>query len=304
MIRARSLMLSLATGCCASLIAVLFLPALTLSADPQADFEPLRKRLIADGLPPETVNALFDDERFELVPELLRINVKQRDVSDVYKAFAEPASVRRTRAFLDEHKTVFDKVLEGSPVEPEVVAAVLRIESNFGEYPGRYPLMNVFASLTMLESNQLETLSPEFWEHCLEGSDPDERDEVIRKVNRRKKRKADWAYKELTILVEMAAQEKMDPLEIRGSWAGAFGLAQFLPSSFQTYARDGNLDDITNLYHLEDAIASIAHYLALHGYNTENVKKRRRAVWHYNHSDDYVTAVLTLADKVKTAGKQ
>ncbi len=276
----------------------------SIAATPEADFSPLRKRLIADGLPPATVNRLFEDERFELIPELLKMNIRQPDVTNVYLKFTEPASVERTRIFLEEHEDVFITVLGDSRVEPEVVAAVLRIESNFGEYPGRFPLMNVFATLTLLDSDQLETLAPQFWSHVLEEVDPAEKVETVRKVNRRKKRKADWAYKELKILIEMSSQGKMDPLEVRGSWAGAFGLAQFLPSSFQTYARDGNADATTNLYHLEDAIASIANYLSLHGYRVDNEKKRRKAVWHYNHSEDYVSAVLNLADKVKEARKQ
>ncbi|MFC2170983.1 hypothetical protein ACFLQJ_03280 [Calditrichota bacterium] len=51
---------------------------------------------------------------------------------------------------------------------------------------------------------------------------------------------------------------------------------------------------------MDDAIASIAHYLSKHGYRRDNEQKRRKAIWHYNHSDDYVNCIIGLSAKVKT----
>ena len=80
-------------------------------------------------------------------------------------------------------------------------------------------------------------------------------------------RRADFFRGELKQFLLLAREERMDPLEPRGSYAGAIGLPQFMPSSIRAYALDydfdGNIDLATNA---EDAIGSVAHYLARHGW--------------------------------------
>ncbi|MBD3166500.1 hypothetical protein GF324_07875 [bacterium] len=263
------------------------------------DFQPLQKRLMEDGIDSSIVHAYFNDPRFELMEELLKINIKQPDATDIYAAMREEESVERTAAFLRENDAVFERVLQDSPVDKEVVAAVLRVETNLGLYKGKHPLMNVFASLALLNSDQLEIAAPNFWDRVMEDVAEEEQAAVRDKVDSRRKRKARWAYRELKLLLQMAQEERMDPLEVKGSWAGAFGLAQFLPSSFEAYARDGSGDGYVDLYLLDDAVASIAHYLKVHGYHKDNQARRRKAVYRYNHSNDYVDTVLHIADRVR-----
>jgi membrane-bound lytic murein transglycosylase B len=52
--------------------------------------------------------------------------------------------------------------------------------------------------------------------------------------------------------------------DINGSWAGAFGIPQFLPSSFLKFAVDGNGDGVIDLFDMEDAIYSVGNYLCKH----------------------------------------
>ncbi len=261
-------------------------------------FDEVTTRLIEDGFSSATVDRLFRDPRSEVLPQLLKVNVKQPDATDAYLRFKGDESVETTHAFLLTNRATFDTVLANSRVNPEVVAAILKIESDFGSNQGEFPLLNVFATLSLLESEQLTTIAPGFWNRVLDDVPESERDAIIVTANKRRQSKARWAYRELKTLLEMSETGKIDPLTERGSWAGAYGMPQFLPSSFQAYARDGDGDDRIDLDTLSDSIASVANYLEKHRFSTENEQRRRKAVWHYNHSQDYVDAVITLADRV------
>jgi membrane-bound lytic murein transglycosylase B len=82
---------------------------------------------------------------------------------------------------------------------------------------------------------------------------------------------------------------------LKGSWAGAFGLSQFLPSSFLRLALDGNGDGNIDLFSLPDAAHSVGNYLKGHGW-TSSPEAQHKAVFGYNNSTKYVEAVLTLAE--------
>jgi len=92
-----------------------------------------------------------------------------------------------------------------------------------------------------------------------------------------------------------------DPLSIKGSWAGAFGLCQFVPSSYLHYAVDGNGDGRVDLFNVVDALASVANYLKRSGWEKENQEKKKKAIYAYNHCDNYVKAVLAYATAVGKA---
>ena len=78
------------------------------------------------------------------------------------------------------------------------------------------------------------------------------------------------------------------------SYAGAQGPMQFLPSTFASYAVDGDRDGVTDIQDPADAIFTAAHYLCANGAG-RGPEATARAVWHYNHADWYVALVLKLA---------
>ena len=80
-------------------------------------------------------------------------------------------------------------------------------------------------------------------------------------------RRSDYFTEELENFLVMAQTENIDPLEPRGSFAGAMGLGQFMPGSFLKWAVDHNLDGRRDLGHPEDAIGSIANYFSEHGWH-------------------------------------
>jgi membrane-bound lytic murein transglycosylase B len=117
-------------------------------------------------------------------------------------------------------------------------------------------------------------------------------------VKQRSERKAKWAINELVAMSEIEKKFGIDFNTVYGSWAGAFGISQFLPSSFLNYAVDGNGDDKIDLFDKIDAIHSVANYLVAHKWGN-TTEQKRKAIWRYNNSNAYVDAVLKLADLIK-----
>jgi membrane-bound lytic murein transglycosylase B len=79
--------------------------------------------------------------------------------------------------------------------------------------------------------------------------------------------RADFFRKELQQFLLMSREESLDPLDPKGSYAGAMGIPQFMPSSFRAYAVDGGGDGHRNLWSdWDDVFASVANYLEVHGW--------------------------------------
>ena len=113
------------------------------------------------------------------------------------------------------------------------------------------------------------------------------------------KKRASWAYQELKSFLLIVLRENVDPLEIRGSYAGAVGMAQFVPSSYLGYAESKNGFERW-LTSKEDAVFSIGNYLKSHGWNKNlPLEKKKRVLWYYNHSKPYIETVLLIAQKIK-----
>ena len=115
------------------------------------------------------------------------------------------------------------------------------------------------------------------------------------------RRRSKWAYAELKAFLTYAYKEGFDPAEIPGSFAGAMGYAQFMPSSILAYGKDGNGDGTVDLLTHPDAMASIANYLKRHGWRPGiSRKKKEKVIYHYNHSEYYVKTILKIAERLKS----
>ena len=149
-------------------------------------------------------------------------------------------------------------------VPREVLIAIFRVETNLGSDTGRYRVFNSLITRTLL-------------------------------VNRR----SVWAAQELIDLLVLCKNNRINPFSIKGSAAGAFGLCQFVPSSYRTYGTDGNGDNVVDLFDFSDAMASTANYLRSHGWHSRDAERQSRAIWAYNHCESYVKAVLSYSKQVK-----
>jgi membrane-bound lytic murein transglycosylase B len=115
------------------------------------------------------------------------------------------------------------------------------------------------------------------------------------------KRKSSWAYTELKAFLTYTDKEDMDPFAIPGSYSGAMGISQFMPTNVLAFAKDGNDDGQINLFDHSDAINSVANYLKHYGwYPGIDGKKAYNVIYHYNHSRPYVDTILKVSKLLKS----
>jgi len=117
------------------------------------------------------------------------------------------------------------------------------------------------------------------------------------------RKKSNWAYRELQAYLKYVSEQNIDPLSVKGSFAGALGFAQFVPSSVLMYGVDGNKDGRVNLYEHHDAINSVANYLKRHGWKPElGPKKATKVLLKYNNSTPYAETILKVARRLGRDG--
>lgn len=224
----------------------------------------LIKKIKANGFSDEEIQKIFTDSRITLYPDILE--KRGHGINYMSKKFGllTRASVKRGQMVIIKNKAVFEEIEHKYGVEKEAVVAIYRLETNLGSYEGKYLVFNGLLTLAVLEN-----------------------------------RRSAWAEKELLNLLTFCKNNNKDPLSIKGSWAGAFGLCQFIPSSVLKYAVDGNGDGEIDINNFSDAMSSIANYLKSNGWENNSLKKKKQAIWSYNHCDNYVKAVLAYANACK-----
>jgi membrane-bound lytic murein transglycosylase B len=220
------------------------------------------------------------------------LNLNSRETPKLYSKFLSPESILASKRFLKENLKTLKTMEKRFHVEKEVVVAILLVESRFGENIGKHRVISTLTSMALMD----------FPEHLqknyliLQETNPDLSYEWVEGLARKK---AEWAYYQLKCFLNIIRHEKIDPLEVYGSYAGALGMPQFIPSSYLTYAQSekglGNW-----LLNKEEAIFSIGNYLNSHGWKRNlPIEKKKKVLWTYNHSEPYVETILQLAQKVK-----
>ncbi|MEO8605814.1 MAG: lytic murein transglycosylase [bacterium] len=276
------------------LSAVLAAPVAVRPYDPT--WNRLVERLAADGLDKYRVRAAFRDQRMEPFRGLA-FALEPREHNSLYRGFLLDDSVARARRCRAEHDRAFDAAERRSGVPASVVAAIIHVETQCGRNTGRRMVLAQLAKLAMADepSNVVWNTS----RHT--GGVPARRRAAIEaQVRRRARYLADTFYPEVLATFRVAERNGIDPLNLLGSGAGAFGLPQFLPSSYLRFAIDGDGDGRASLYNPDDAIASTANYLRGHGWRSGiTYAEQRQVIWAYNHSDAYIDTVLTIAERIR-----
>ncbi len=142
-----------------------------------------------------------------------------------------PSRVKQGVNFIKRYQAIFGKVEEQYGVPKEYIAAIIGIETVYGGNVGKYP---VFDTLTTLAFEK----------------------------NRRNRFFKDQLQK----FILLSRSEKFNPKNVKGSYAGAIGLGQFMPSNYKAYGVDFNEDGRITLQKPEDAIASVANYFKQNGW--------------------------------------
>ena len=147
-----------------------------------------------------------------------------------YRAiFVTPARIEAGSQFWQEHASELARAQIQYGVPAEIIVAILGVETRFGQSAGHYRVLDALTTLAF---------------------DYPPRSRYFRS--------------ELEQFLLLTREERMDPLSPIGSYAGAMGWAQFMPTSFRTFAVDFDGDGRRDLWNSPDAIGSIANYLAAH----------------------------------------
>ncbi|HEY9255740.1 MAG TPA: lytic murein transglycosylase [Stenotrophomonas sp.] len=217
-------------------VATLVLPA-TAAEDPAWDtcLAKLRTQAQAEGIAPANFDGYLD--RLEPDTSVLALLDAQPEFTtpiwDYLAALVDEERVADGRAMLRQHRALLDGLATQYGVDAETIVAVWGVESDYGRVTGKRPLLVSLATLACAGRRQA------FF-----------RDELM------------------ALLQLLDAGDLRDP-SLTGSWAGAFGQTQFMPSTYRRIAVDGDGDGRRDLVDsVPDALASTANYLARAGWRS------------------------------------
>jgi membrane-bound lytic murein transglycosylase B len=255
-------------------------------------FAGLKQRLVADGFAAPAVEGLYARPEVFLEADGVSRFFVHSEAKLNYEQFSSPESVQKAQRYLEENAALLGEAERTYGVDRRVITAILLVESRLGTVAGNRSCLNILSTLAALTDPAIQE---RFWRII-----PSERRVSRPLYDERVRKRAEWGYRELKALLRYAERERIDPAAVLGSYAGAVGFAQFMPTSILAYAQDGDGDGSVNLFTHGDAIASIANYLKRHGWQPgQSREKAEKAIHAYNPSVYYVNAILKVADLLK-----
>ena len=220
----------------------------------------------AKNIPLDYVISSFSSDLvkiYEDIPDKFKFAYEKKEYPEYKKLFLTKKRISDGVVFYNLNARLIESISDSLGVDPFLILSITGIESNFGSYPGRY---DVFSALYT----------------------------IIHAMPKKKK----WASKELAEFLDYCYKDNIPVHSITGSYAGAFGFGQFIPSSFNRFAVDFDEDGVRRFNEWTDVMASIANYLIKNGYQPggsfEPDSKNWGSVYAYNHHENYVRAVLDL----------
>lgn len=147
------------------------------------------------------------------------------------KKFITPDNVQNGVIFWNQYEDALNRAWQVYGVPPEIIVGIIGVETRWGRVMGKTRILDALATLSFNYP-----------------------------------RRAEYFSGELETFLLMARDEQDDPLNLKGSFAGAMGYGQFMPSSYKQYAVDFSGDGHINLWDPVDAIGSVANYFKAHGW--------------------------------------
>lgn len=255
-------------------------------------FTDLTERLVKDGFNRNKINKLYTNKNIAFDSKGVSLFFIHSESSLDYDQFVSKTALKNARRYMDKHILNLKMAEEKYGVDKTIITAILLVESQLGKYVGNRLVINTLSTMAALKNQKIR--------EKLYQSMPKEKKISKAKFEKKSRYKAKWAYIELKALLKYSARENLDPFKIPGSYAGALGLSQFLPSNALRLARDGDDDGSINLFEHPDAIYSIANFLSHYGWD-HNISKQKayKILYKYNHSKPYVTTLLKISNRLK-----
>ena len=188
---------------------------------------------INKGVTKATLDNYFMNSRY--LPNVIKYDRFQPEFYEDTKTYiSKRTSQKRVivgKNLYNKNKDTIKNISDKFSVDESLLLSLMGIETNFGSYLGK---MDIISSLATLSYD---------------------------------KRRSEFFSSELIILLKLIDDDKVDPLSLYGSWAGAFGNFQFMPSTLNSYAIDYDKNGSLDLKSVKDSFASAANYLNSMGWN-------------------------------------
>ena len=276
------------------IMSVLFSLSQPLWAQKDFFWKGLVERLSRDGFKKEELLRLYHRKGVRFEPRVMPKKLLHKERALDYSKFLEEGRIRRAQCFLRENQELLSKTERYYGVPPEINVAILLVETDLGNHTGPYRTFTILSSMAVSDD------IPRIKEWIPEGYLKDE--ETLKAFRKKASQTARWAYQELKAFLRYSRENSIDPLSIKGSPFGAFGLCQFMPSSVMRFGVDFDEDGAIDLFSLPDALASMANYLRMHGWRPGiGNDKAFKVLLAYNHSRPYAKTVLEVAERIKEA---
>ena len=195
-----------------------------------------KEKAIAEGISKETVTKALSKAKY--IPKVIEYDRYQPEFYEDTKTYISKRTnknkVRKGLNLYKEEKKLINTIEESFLVEKELLLALMGIETNYGKYLGK---MDIISSLATLSYDQ---------------------------------RRSAFFTGELLTLLKLIDKKIIDKDILFGSWAGAFGNFQFMPSTIKNYAIDYNNNSNIELKKIEDSFASAANYINKIGWKTNS----------------------------------
>jgi membrane-bound lytic murein transglycosylase B len=192
-----------------------------------------RQEAAAKGIPTSTIDASLAG--VAPIPRVLELDRRQPETTLTFDEYiarvVNPGRVESGRARLQEHRDLLTRVSQAYGVQPRFIVALWGIETDFGRLTGNFSIVSALATL------------------AYDG------------------RRSAFFREELLNALRIVAKGHVAPQELRGSWAGAMGQSQFMPSTYLAYAVDFDGDGKADIWSSRaDVFASAANYLSKVGW--------------------------------------
>ena len=195
--------------------------------------EELRQEARTEGISESTLHEALDN--LAPIPRVIELDRRQPEFTQTFWRYLDSRvtekRIERGRTLLKKHEELFDTIERRYGVQPRFLVAFWGLETNFGDYLGSFSVIGSLATL---------------------AHDP---------------RRSDFFRSELLAALSIIEDGHISAANMLGSWAGAMGQPQFMPSTFVRYAVDGNSDGRQDIwYTLPDVFASAANFLSESGW--------------------------------------
>lgn len=258
-------------------------------------FHPLKEKLLHDKshpINPALIDRLFANPELRFDFDGVSRYFKHSEAKLNYAQFLSNDSIHKARAFMKHHHTLLAKAEKKYGVDKTVIIAIMLVETRLGAYTGNQVIFNILSSMAALSN---PTVREAVWRNL------PKKDRINKRLYEKKaNEKAQWAYNELKAYIRYTSTNGFDPFSLKGSYAGALGLAQFMPSNILRLGVDAEHNGQVDLFDTGDAVYSIANYLKYYGWKPGiSREKAYKVIYHYNHSKYYVDTILKISDRLK-----